>query len=95
MSRYNKATLGLYLVALTIAILSGFSFGFTAGSHTPPMPFLIEVCVICVGLVWLLIDTVIVSVKRTQTWKDIIGHMVGLSINAGFVVYLISPIFFR
>jgi hypothetical protein len=92
MSKYNEITMGFYLVALAVAILSGFVFGFT-GTHTPPMPFVIEILIIPIGLVWLLIDTIRVSVKRTQTWNDILGHVVGLIINAGFVICLIFPIF--
>ena len=91
MNTHNKTILTFYLVALTIAILSGFRFGFSAGSHTPPVPFLIELFIICVGLAWLLIETIVISIKRTQTWKDISGHVLGLTINAAFFVYLISP----
>jgi hypothetical protein len=57
------------------------------------MPFVIEILIIPIGLVWLLIDTIRVLVKRTQTWKDILGHVVGLIINAGFVIGPIYPIF--
>lgn len=90
MSKYNKIVLGFYLVALLIAILSGFRFGFT-GTHTPPVPFLIELLTISIGLVWLLIDTIVVSLKRKQTWRDIAGHVVGLVLSAFFVVYLATP----
>jgi hypothetical protein len=57
----------------------------------PPMPFVIEILIIPIGLVWLLIDTIRVLVKRTQTWKDILGHVVGLIINAGFVIGRFIP----
>jgi hypothetical protein len=75
MNRHNKGTLIFYLVALTLAILSGFKFGFNAGSHTAPLPFVIEIFIIGVGLVWLLIETIIMSMKRIQTWKDILGGL--------------------
>jgi hypothetical protein len=93
MTKHNKLTMGFCFGGLILAIGCGFYFGFT-GTLTPPMPFVIELFIIPLGLVWLSIDTLIVSLRRTQTWKDIMGHGAGLILNACFVVYLVYPAFF-
>lgn len=93
MDKYTNVIIGFYLAAFVIAILSGICFGFTGNSHTPPMPFVIELLNITVGLAWLLTDTIVMLFKRTQTWKDIMPHVAGILIHTGFLFYLGYPFF--
>jgi hypothetical protein len=87
MTSNSKLIWGVYLTAFMLVILSGLVFGFTH-SHTPPMPFALGVIFVLLGLMWTLIDLVILLTRKTGTIKMFLAHFGGLAINGGYVFYL-------
>lgn len=80
----------IYGVPFALSVLSGLLTGFS-GTHTPPIPFIIEVLFIPIGLVLLLVDAIF---KRPLTFKVVRTHLVGLALNL-FIVAIIIAIYFN
>jgi hypothetical protein len=75
-----------YLIAFGLAIATGISLGFT-GSHTPPMPFLIELLALFLGLIIFFID---LSKKGPpKTFVNFKVHIIGLALNGLVMAYIL------
>ncbi len=73
-----------YAIGFFLAMVAGAKTGFT-GTHTPPMPFAVELLVLPLGLVFLLIDF-----ARHQTTRV---HKIGLSVN-GLIMFIVVMLAF-
>lgn len=76
-----------YLISFGLAIWTGFSRGFT-DTHTPPMPFLIELLALVIGTILLLID--IFNKRLPKTFTNYKVHIIGLTLNGLVVIYVLS-----
>lgn len=57
MTNKEKSVFIFYTIAFIISIWCGLVAGFT-DSHTLPLPFLIELIVLSVGIIWFIIDMI-------------------------------------
>lgn len=76
-----------YLICFGLAIWTGFSRGFT-DTHTPPMPFLIELLTLALGTILLFID--IFNKKLLKTFTNFKVHIIGLTLNGLVMIYVLS-----
>ena len=75
-----------YLIAFALAIATGISLGFI-DSHTPPMPFLIELFALFLGLILLFIDLSKKGIPKT--FANFKVHIIGLVLNGLVLVYIL------
>jgi hydrogenase/urease accessory protein HupE len=68
-----------YCLAFVLSIITGTRTGFT-GTHTPPIPFVIELFTLPIGFVLFFIDN--------KKWQSTRIHKLGL-ISNGFIMALI------
>jgi len=76
-----------YLIFLGLAIWTGFSRGFT-DSHSPPIPFLIELLALALGTILLFID--IFNKRLPKTFTNFKIHIIGLTLNGLVMIYVLS-----
>ncbi len=70
-----------YFACFTSAIFTGIIFGFRGDSHTPPIPFGIEVLALPIGLVLYMAD------KKFSNPTKV--HKIGITLNAVVLVFVI------
>ncbi|MBB5394632.1 hypothetical protein [Mucilaginibacter sp. AK015] len=73
----------LYVAALAMAIVTGVIFGFKGNSHTPPMPFGVELIALPIGLVGFLYDII--------KHKSLKVHYWGLGVNGAVMILMMIP----
>ncbi len=80
-----------YLTVFASAMGTGIYFGFT-NRHIAPMPFIIELLCIPIGLVLLNFD--LFNRNIPKTFSKFYVHILGLTINTLVVVYIFYANFF-
>jgi len=68
-----------YTLSFILAIYGGVIGGFT-GTHTPPLPFAVEIFTLPIGLILFIIDA--------RMWRSTTVHKTGLAAN-GFIMALV------
>jgi hypothetical protein len=71
------------------ALGTGLETGFT-GTHTPPMPFVIEFFALPIGLIFVLID---VMRHRPVTLQNMRVHAIGWGSNGVIMLYILVMYF--
>lgn len=72
-----------YIVAFILAIFTGIAFGFQGDSHTPPIPYGVELIALPIGIIGFLYD----FMKR----KPVKVHYLGLGANGIVMLAIIIP----
>lgn len=78
----QKFYTGNYLLSFTLAIVGGMATGFKGYTHTPPLPYILEILILPIGLMLFLIDLLI---TRPLNFKNIRVHVYGLGVNAAVI----------
>lgn len=78
-----------YIGLLALALVTGFTFGFS-DSHTAPLPFVIELFTMLVGVIWLVIDIAIIVGRKEESMGRLNAHLIGFALNGVFIVYLLN-----
>jgi hypothetical protein len=82
----NYGLIIFYGVSFLLAIITGTIYGFT-DSHTPPIPFAIEIVVMLIGFIWLVINTVSINLQRKDSYyRKLTVHITGMVFN-GLVLF--------
>jgi hypothetical protein len=76
-----------YSIAFGLAMWTGFTLGFT-DSHTPPMPFLIELLALAVGVILLIVDFFNKQIPKTFSHFKV--HIIGLMVNGFVMAYVLN-----
>lgn len=73
-----------YLICFCLSIFFGVTSGFT-GTHTPPMPFIVQLFCLPIGFSLFLIDN--------KMWKSTTVHKIGLTAN-GLIMAFVLTLYF-
>ncbi|MEP6613527.1 MAG: hypothetical protein ABJA76_16615 [Mucilaginibacter sp.] len=68
-----------YTLAFVVSIYGGIDGGFT-GTHTPPLPFAVEIFTLPIGLILFIVDA--------RMWRSTAVHKIGLAAN-GFIMAVV------
>jgi len=69
-------------LSFTLAIAGGIATGFKGYTHNPPLPYILEILILPIGLILFGIDLVI---TRPLHFKNIGVHILGLGANAAVI----------
>ena len=79
-----------YILVFGLSVYTGITSGFT-DSHTPPLPFVIEIICLPIGLILFSLDYF--NKKSINTFKKHRVHLLGLLINGIMLIYIVSLCF--